>query len=221
MTYLLSAANAAATWKGRADQAWGSSRQWNLNSSFESDLAAMTTDRNTWQSRANQAWGQNRSWSSGPSFESQAWSGGAYNNGQLWSTMYNNLLAGLNSPDGLQTAAYAISHNAGGTEIQIGTFTFGRSGHFYVAVVASLSGTPNQNNATSTLRLAGALVTSQTANVGAASGARNWWHGYQAEADVSAGQTVSVFYNAFATGNPTSGTCNFQAHFVPTSANHN
>ncbi len=127
MTYLLSAANAAATWKGRADQAWGTSRSWPNGSSFETDLANMTTDRNTWQGRANQSWGASRNWNNGVSFESQAWSGGALNSGQLWSTMYNNLLAGLNSPEGLQSQGFAISHSGGGSEVGIGTFTFARS----------------------------------------------------------------------------------------------
>jgi len=80
MTYLGGSAAALAadrnTWQGRANNAWGTSRVWNSGSSFETDLATMTTDRNnwqasstTWQGRANNAWGASRVWNSGESWE--------------------------------------------------------------------------------------------------------------------------------------------------------
>jgi hypothetical protein len=56
-------------WNTRADQAWGTSRDWSIGSSFEADLGIMTTDRNTWHTRADQAWGASRVWSSGESWE--------------------------------------------------------------------------------------------------------------------------------------------------------
>lgn len=103
------------TWQGRAHTAWGASRSWNSGASFEAQawsggalnvgslwsdlytqsqaaLTTMTTDRNTWQGRANTAWGASRSWSSGTSFEAQAWTGGALNSGELWSTAYARVL---------------------------------------------------------------------------------------------------------------------------------
>jgi hypothetical protein len=143
----------------------------------------------------------------------------AYNN-QV--AAYNALLNGLNSPDGLQSQGFSISHVGGGTEVQIGTFTFGRAGHFLVAVVCSVNG-PNvtQNNATSDLRLAGVIVNTTHANIGAAGGARNWWHAYAQDVDVAAGATLSLFFNCFVTGNPTTGTATVYAHFVPNAANHN
>lgn len=72
MTYLASAAQYLVTWIGRANQAWGTSRSWNIGSSFETDLVAMTADRNTWHGRADQAWGRSRTWSSGESWEGEA-----------------------------------------------------------------------------------------------------------------------------------------------------
>jgi hypothetical protein len=136
---------------------------------------------------------------------------------------YNALLNGLNNPDGMQSQGFSISHVSGGSEVGIGTFTFARSGHHFVSVVANVHG-PNvtQNNSTSTLRLAGVLVTTMNQTVGGSGvGARDWQHAYVVEVDVTAGQTISLFYNSFTTGNPTTGTATVYAHFVPTSSFHN
>jgi len=88
------------TWHSRADQAWGSSRVWSQGSSFETDLANMTADRNnwqassnTWQGRANNAWGASRVWSSGESWEA------AYNRVLPYSGPYDASLNCPNCPD--------------------------------------------------------------------------------------------------------------------------
>jgi hypothetical protein len=222
VTYLASSAGAIITdrntWRTNANTAydsgvWGSGNHWhtNANTAYQSGTWG---SGNTWHYNADQAWGPSRVWSSGNSFETN------YNN-QL--AAYNSLLGGLNSPEGLQSQGFAISHNAGGTEVGIGTFTFGRAGHFLVAVICPISA-PNvsQNNASTTLRLAGVVAMTQTANIGTQAGAsRNWWHAGAWDVDVSAGATISLFFNAFVTGNPTTGTATVYAHFVPNATYHN
>lgn len=80
MTFLASSAAALYSqitlWTGRANNAWGASRVWSSGSSFETDLANMTTDRNNWQTNANNAWGASR----------------VYNSGESWEAAYNRVL---------------------------------------------------------------------------------------------------------------------------------
>src|SRR5215831_10201689 len=108
MTYLAGSVSSLVTdrntWHSRADQAWGSSRVWNSGSSFETDLAAMTADRNnwqsssnTWQGRANQAWGTSRVWNSGESWEA------AYNRVLPYAGPYDLNVSIPNCPDNNNT----------------------------------------------------------------------------------------------------------------------
>jgi hypothetical protein len=233
VTYALTSAG---LWVNRANTAWGSSRQYNIGNSFETDLATMTTDRNnwqssstTWQGRANSAWGDTRTWNSGASFETNrnaAYDSGTWGVGNLWSTDYTNLLNGLNNPEGLQQQGFPISHNSGGSESFYGTFSFGRTGHFFVSVLLPTHG-PNitQGNSSSTLRLAGSagITLNQNFNVGTNSGStsRDWLHGSVWDVNTSAGATIDIYFNSFVCGNPTTGTCTVYAHFVPNATYHN
>lgn len=126
MTFLASSAAAlfgsVTLWTGRANNAWGASRQWNVGNSFETDNNNNSANAVTWQSRANQAWGASRAWSSGPSFESDAWSGGALNNGTLWrdaahgdtNVWTNRYNAGVSAaqPAGLWNGAWGPGSNS-------------------------------------------------------------------------------------------------------------
>jgi len=229
VTYLASSAGAIITdrnnwqtssnnWQANANTAydsgvWGSGNHWHTNANTAYQSGTWNSGP-TWQSLAGTAYGDSGVYGSGPSYKSQR---------DTLQSQYNALLAGLNNPEGLQSQAFSISHNAGGTEIGIGTFTFSRSGHFLVAVACPVSApNVNQNNATGTLRLAGVVTATLTANIGTTAGSsRNWWHSFAQDVDVTSGQTISLFYNAFATGNPTTGTATVYAHFVPNATYHN
>lgn len=107
MTYLASAAQYLATWIGRANQAWGTSRVWNSGSSFEADLAAMTANRDfwanqsaTWQARADSAWGPNRVWNNGTSWE-------AYYNAEV--AAYNDMVSQMQTWQARANSAWGSS----------------------------------------------------------------------------------------------------------------
>ena len=107
MTYLASAAQYLATWIGRANQAWGTSRVWNSGSSFEADLAAMTANRDfwanqsaTWQARADSAWGPNRVWNNGTSWE-------AYYNAEV--AAYNDMVSQMQTWQSRANSAWGPS----------------------------------------------------------------------------------------------------------------
>lgn len=143
MTYL---ASSATLWITRAHQAWGTSRQWGVGSSFETDLAAMTTDRNnwqsssnTWQSRANQAWGSSRVWNSGSSFETdlsnmtatantwqsranQAWGPSrVWNSGESWEQAYNRVLPPASVIVGRFSGASPLVYSGSAIQSSLGT----------------------------------------------------------------------------------------------------
>ena len=106
MTYLASAAQYLATWIGRANQAWGTSRVWNSGSSFEADLAAMTANRDfwanqsaTWQARADSAWGPNRVWNNGTSWE-------AYYNAEV--AAYNDMVSQMQTWQARANSAWSV-----------------------------------------------------------------------------------------------------------------
>jgi len=90
VTYALTSAG---LWVNRANQAWGSSRQYNVGSSFETDSANWQSSSSTWQGRANNAWGASRVWNSGQSFEvdrNAAYDSGSWGSGNLWSADCHN-----------------------------------------------------------------------------------------------------------------------------------
>ena len=104
MTYLATGAKVlwdqVQLWTGRANQAWGTSRVWNTGSSFETDLAGMTSQRDTWYSRANQAWGTSRVWGQGSSFETDL---------SVMTTDRNNWQASSNTWQGRANSAWGAS----------------------------------------------------------------------------------------------------------------
>jgi len=215
-------------WQTNANNAWGPDRVYNSGSSWEALYNTaqnnylayvnyyndMVSQRDTWASRANQAWGPSRVWASGAAFET------LYNN---QTTAYNTLLNGLNSPEGLQSQGFAISHNAGGSQAHYGDFAFARTGHFFVAVLLPIHAPSiSQNNSQSNLILGGTagITLNQNFNAGP-TGAHDILHGGVWDVNVAAGATITIDYMAFVTGNPTTGTCTIYAHFVPNATYHN
>jgi hypothetical protein len=224
------AASQVAYWVGQANDNSGSTHPpgYVAGQRWSSTAGQWQADRNAWNANAIDTSGGPHppGWASGQLWSTTAsqWQS-SYNTSQsnltTMTNNYNTLLNGLNNPDGLQSQGFAVNHNGGGTEIGIGTFTFSRAGHFLVAVILPISSSNvTQNNATSTLRLSGVITLTQMAAIGAQGGARNWWHGTASEVDVSAGQTLGLFYNAF-TATPATGTATVYAHFVPNATYHN
>jgi len=209
VTFLASSAAALYSqitlWTGRANNAWGSSRVWNSGSSFETDLANMTTSRNTWQTNANNAWGPSRVYGSGNSFE----------------TNYNNLQAGLNSPDGETTVALSWpTLPVGSGDTTTITLTIPRTGHFVVGAYVDGVAAMNSFGAGIDAILTGIIAATKTSNGWSNTGNPQFHQGWVQHGDYSAGQTLSIHLHcAFINGGNASGL--LYAHFIPTAANHN
>jgi hypothetical protein len=146
VTYALTSAG---LWVNRANTSWGSSRQYNVGTSFEQDLGTMTTTANTWHSRADQAWGGSRVWSSGQSFEvdrnaaydsgtwgtGNLWSTDAHNDPNVWTNRYNaGVAAGQTTYQPSADTDYAVNTTStggvtdNGTDVVVGTVQVGITG---------------------------------------------------------------------------------------------
>lgn len=207
MTYLGASAAALATdrntWHTRADQAWGSTRQWNYLSSFETDLANMTADRNTWQGRAN-----------------TAYDGGTWGSGTHWHTRHDNLLAGLNNPEGLVYVSISLGWPGQNATSGTQTLSIPRTGHGFVGAI--VDGTVNLNSygSTITVNVGGVMSAAKTTNCGANSGTQQYHAGFQVDGDWSAGQVIQVSVsNQWVPSGSISGTLFY--HFVPNATYHN
>lgn len=198
MTYALSSAG---LWVTRANNAWGTSRQYNVGSSFESDLAAMTTDRNTWQGRANNAWGDSRVWSSGTSFEADRnyWRDTvAHGDPNVWTNRYNTgysdgYAAGAASKTTSTQVQSAWSGHSGNnwdwTDMGCNLGT-PRDGQAQISVIARLDAGGGDPHAMVRILINGGVVAtgnqSNNGTGGAADVACQWAGG------VAAGWTVSI-----------------------------
>jgi hypothetical protein len=167
VTYLASSAGALIvdrnTWHGHADQAWGTSRVWNSGSSFETDLANMTTDRNTWHSRADSAWGSSRVWSSGESWEA------AYN--RVLPPASQVLLAG---------GPWGNSTDTGVGYITLGSLSLDRSGYWTVWFDANANTFAGNARNYWRVYVGGSLVVDRNAGTGWDGYASGFWTGYAA-----------------------------------------
>lgn len=215
MTYL---ASAAGVWVNRAHQAWGASRQWNVGSSFEADLASMTTDRNTWHTRADSAWGVSRVWSSGESWEAAyarvlpAGSGAS-------PLMQQNQNAALTANGGSITWSTVTSNDSWGSST---TLTCPRTGFYVVTFSLRMPATGNVDDAfeTTILKNGSSVSNGRTMAQGAHGSGWNAQHNYFAYVEpalipVGTNYRVTILCSdngrSFPAGNGV-----FSATFVPT-----
>lgn len=113
-------------WKGQADYYWGPSRTWNSGSTWEQlynnyvgYYNDMVNQRDTWQARAN-----------------QAWTGGTYGNGELWSTAYYRVVP-LNTP---YVMSQAFGNHASWDRQQVGAFQVDRNGYWHIVMIGRVTG---------------------------------------------------------------------------------
>lgn len=219
VAYLWSQVN---LWQGRANQAWGTSRNWSSGASWEQnyldEVAAYNSllgsynalvsqyntllgqynqaaaDRDTWANRANQAWGPSRSWSVGASFEASY-------------------------PADLTVYSVGVpGQNCSGGDHEIAGFTVGITGQYMVSFMVGLN--PAQpsgaNNQWCNLKVnVGGVgqvmfITTALSGVSLVSRGGAYWQGA-----ISAGQRVSL--TAGNSGSST-GEGGLVAAFIPTKA---
>lgn len=149
-------------WRGRANNAWGASRVWGSGSSFETDLAAMTADRdnwmnssNTWQGRANNAWGPSRTW----------------NSGESWEAAYNRVLPPA-SPVQITATQTRTNPNGHGDMCSLTTTL---TGYWRLSWTATGNLDANASRATYRLYAGGAVQDTGTADVGSGVSADGKW----------------------------------------------
>jgi hypothetical protein len=129
------------TWQSRAGTAWGASGTWNLGSSYQTDLTAMTADRNTWQSRAAQAY-DGGAWGSG-----NLWSADAHNDPGVWTNRYNAGYSQATTDKQPPAAAVVLATSFGGSltgsYADRAVLTTDRAG--YWITMANINVTPSVN----------------------------------------------------------------------------
>jgi hypothetical protein len=219
-------------WSGRADNAWGSTRQYNKGPSFETNYTQqvvayndMVAQRDFWTVNAGQAY-DGGSWGVG-----NLWSTDAHNDPNVWTNRFN---AGVVAAQPAADTSYAVAPPArgftdNGQEVVVGTLQVGPAGTYLVwgsanfnagnnSLMVSLRAYTSPNNAAWT------LVTATTPATGINSGSQTQTHVVDGGVKVSlpAGGWVQFRILVFGSnGNSvnSNGGGLLRVQFIPTPAN--